>query len=304
MVSDQYKGNDIVHSANDLIGVRQRIDELISNAGGMPHPGLDLYELGKKTSTGRALLQIRKSINDTLHQDPTLKEADNIFSGASNSQTAFELGNTRIIGRGDSVMEPQAAAARWSKMSAQEKSSVLEGLGRKGQNAIRDVSHNRNDGKAMADSFTTENNLSRLDALGLDSSKVRNMAAREDTLASSNNRILSGSDTARTDLARQNFPEVGKPVGSSLDSVVNVGTFGLSAVAKKGLQKVVDAYRFKKNNAAADLYSRQGGAANSLLDAIDKLNLSKKSKAQIFSRIAQQSAISGGAAQLNNSERR
>jgi hypothetical protein len=306
MVTDQFKGHDNLHNAGDLLGVRQRIDEMIKSAGSgqTVTPGADLYQLGSHTQTGSALLEIRAAINETLHSDPRMAIADSIFAGAEKQKSAFELGNKKIIGTGDNVIEPQLLAKQFASMPAEAKRAVLEGLARKGQNAIGDVRPNRNEGKAMADAFATENNLARLDAMGLNSSAVKNMAAREDAFASSNNRILGGSDTARTDITKQKFPTVGTPVGSSLDSAVNVGTFGLSALTKKGLQKIVDSYRFQKNNAAADLVSRQGPAATAVLDAIEKLNISKTAKSDIIKRLARQSAISGGTAQLTNSERR
>ena len=310
-----------VTDAGELVNARIRIDELIKKAGAgqTVTPGADLYQIGKGTTTGGFLSQIRRTINDTLHQDPNLAQADSIFSDASRSQSAFELGNKKIIGSCDSVMEPQALEARWNKMSDQEKASVLEGLGRKGQNAIGDVRPNRNDGKAMADAFATPNNISRLDAMGLNSGTVQNMAAREDALASSNNRILGGSDTARTDLAKQKYVQPGQSLGGIPDLAINAGAgtgalvaalmhnpiiaagIGAAWGTKKLAQIIVDSRRMATNNSAADLLSRTGSRASAVIDAIDKMNLSPNQKGLLLQRLSSQAALSAGMNAANNS---
>jgi hypothetical protein len=101
-------------------------------------PGADLYEVGRRTTTGGHLAQLRRTINETLHQDGMLAQADATFSGAERSRSAFELGNRKIIGSGDAVMEPQALAEKFSKMKPEEQASLMEGLARKGQNTIEE----------------------------------------------------------------------------------------------------------------------------------------------------------------------
>jgi hypothetical protein len=283
-----------VTDAGERINARQRIDELIKKAGTSQTvtPGADLYEIGRRTTTGGHLSRLRKVINDTLHQDPMLAQADATFSGAERARSAFELGNKRIIGTGDSVMEPQALAAKFAKMKPEEQASLLEGLSRKGNNAIGDVKPNRNDGKAMADAFATPNNLERFKALGINSDIVRNMAAREDALASSSNRILGGSDTARTDLAKNQYTPPGAPVhGGNSFLAAMLGLSGYTAWAhpllgatlaggsfgvKKLAQIIANSNRNRIGSASAELLSRQGPAVKALLEAIESSKIKKR----------------------------
>ena len=276
-------GFDLANNAQDLLAARHRIDELITKAGQgqSGNPFADPYALGQKTTTGRPLVQLRNAIQQTLHQDATLKAADNTFASAAKGQAAFDLGSTGIIGRGNSVLEPDALAARFAKMTPQEKTSLLEGLGRKGQTLLGDVRHNMNDGKSMADTIATQNNLARLRALGLNADAVANSAAREDALASSANRIMGGSDTARTDLAASRFPMPNASVNNVSKSLMAMGGIlgasglhvpGLLAAATGGAgllgSKLINGSRAANLAQSAKLLGLTGAEAEKLLQSL------------------------------------
>lgn len=232
-----------VNDAGALVNARIRVSEMISKLGKelSNSPGDDLFALGKRTSTGARLNAIRKAINETLHQDETLKAADKIWSSAERTQNAFEFGRTKLLGRGDSVIEPEALAAKLSKpnLTVEEQAAIARGLSRRGKALLGDVSPNRNDGKAMGDAIATENNLSRIgqvagpEAAG----KVRSMAAREDLFAKDANRITGNSATAERLQGASEFPS--PLLGDK--QYANIGQRTLLGVTMEGATRIVDA---------------------------------------------------------------
>lgn len=201
-----------ISEAGNLVNVRQRIDEEIEKLGKelSNNPGDDLYDIGSRTSTGSKLVAIRKAINDTLHQDETLKAADTIWSSAEKVRNAFNFGNKKLLGTGDNVMEPEALVAYMNDptLSLEEATAIVQGLSRRGKTILGDVRNNRNDGKAMGDAIATGNNLSRIGTVsGPEAMKtVRNMANREDLFANHATKIQGNSVTAAAQAGQAEFP--------------------------------------------------------------------------------------------------
>jgi hypothetical protein len=171
----------------------------------------------------------------------------------------------------------------------------------------------------MADAFATPNNLNRLNSLGVDSGVVKNMAAREDAIASSSNRILGGSDTARTDLAKNTYIPPGASVtGNNAILSALLGASGYAAMSnpvlgvamgggafglKKLAQVIADSSRNRVGSASAELFARQGPAVKQLLDALEKAKIAPRTAKSIRDSIISQSLVSGQSAAVQNRNR-
>lgn len=201
-----------VADAGGLVNIRQTIDQRIREIGARltNNPADDVYQLGSRTTTGRQLMKIRRSINETLHQDKELAAADATFSSAERVSEAFDKGRTRLLGSGDRFIEPDALRA-WldsPRVSVAEKEALLRGMSQRGRQDLRDIRPNRNEGAAFGNAIATPNNLARIQeaagprAAGI----VRNMAKREDTFAKDQNRALAQSVTSDVMLGSQEFP--------------------------------------------------------------------------------------------------
>lgn len=232
-----------INDAGALVNARIRVAEMISKLGKevSNSPGDDLFAVGKRTSVGARLNAVRKAINEVLHQDETLKAADKIWSSAERTQNAFEFGRTKLLGRGDSVIEPEALAAKLNKpnLTVEERAAIAKGLSRRGNALLGDVAPNRNDGKAMGDAIATENNLARIGQVsGPDASgRVRQMAAREDLFAKDANRITGNSTTAEKLIGQTEFPS--PLLGNK--QYANIGQRTLLGVMMEGGTRLVDA---------------------------------------------------------------
>ena len=233
----------LIGDAGALVNARIRLSEMISEQGKKLSntPGEDLFALGKRTATGARLNAIRKAINETLHQDEILAAADKIWSSAEQSQSAFELGRTHLLGRGVSVIEPEALAAKLANpnLTVEERAALARGLSRRGKALLGDVAPSRNDGKAMGDAIATENNLARIRQVsGPEASDItRNMAAREDLFAKDANRITGNSATAERLLGATEFPS--PLLGNK--QYANIGQRTLLGVTMEGATRVIDA---------------------------------------------------------------
>jgi hypothetical protein len=205
-------GKSYISDAGDLVNVRQKISEEIEKIGKeyTVNPGDDLFKVGSRTSLGRKLLAIRQTINEVLHEDDTLKAADTIWSSAEKTKNAFDLGNKKLLGRGDSYIEPEAFDALLANpnLTLEETTAMLQGLSRRGKTLLGDVRNNQNDGKAMGDAIATGNNLARIKSIaGPDASDtVQKMANREDLFAAQGNRVTSNSVTAEAQAGQAEFP--------------------------------------------------------------------------------------------------
>jgi hypothetical protein len=202
----------LVADAGGLVNIRQAIDQRIREMGARltNNPADDVYQLGSRTTTGRQLIKIRRAINGTLHMDDELRQADATFAGAERVSEAYEKGRTKVIGSGDSVMEPEALRA-WldnPNVSLAEKEALLRGISQRGRQSLRDIKPNRNEGAAFGNSVASPNNLARIrEAAGpRASSTVENMAKREDLFARDASRATANSITSTAQMGAQEFP--------------------------------------------------------------------------------------------------
>ena len=263
----QFDTRSTVSDAQGLLNIRQAIDTRIRQIGATltNNPADDVYQLGSRTPVGRHLTNIRRSINETLHQDPALREADRIFAGAEATQRAYDTGRTKVLGVGDNYMEPEALRAILAdpRTTAQERAALLQGMAQRGSQMMRDTRPNRNEGAAFGSSIATPNNLDRIAvANGPEAAaRVRNMAQREDVFAKDANRILNNSNTADKLAAQRNYPSpnVGEvPIGDtnplSLTGVVSLLVKGLN----KATGNIVGARRARVAEDAARLLTVTG----------------------------------------------
>jgi len=300
------RSGEFITDAGELVNVRQRLDEMITQLGQgqKATPFADPYKTGLSTFTGRKLKNFRDKINGTLHLDVDLKDADATWSGAARRDQAYELGNEKIIGRGNNMMERQdvAALAKDPLRTVEEQAATLRGLSQRGVSEIGDITGNRNDGMALSNKFVTDNNIERMEALGVDGGILRRMAKRERLLGNTSNRILNGSDTARGAEASKAYPTPGQGGGFSPGTMGTTGGLvsGITGLlagldpamaamiastvggGTAALTKALAAYRNKGLAAtaqgSADLLVRQGPAVQKLLDA---LKAAKKGKSGI-----------------------
>lgn len=205
----------LVREAGGLVNARQAIDTKIREIGTRltNNPADDVYELGSRTTTGRQLMALRRAINETLHQDDALRQADVTFAGAERVSQAYERGRTKVIGSGDNVIEPEALRA-WldnPRVTLAEKEAFLRGISQRGLQNLRDIRPNRNEGAAFGNSVATPNNLSRLrEAAGPQAAeRVQNMAKREDLFARDASRATANSVTSDVMMGAQEFPSPG-----------------------------------------------------------------------------------------------
>lgn len=263
----QFDTRSTVSDAQGLLNIRQAIDTRIRQIGATltNNPADDVYQLGSRTPVGRHLTNIRRSINETLHQDPALREADRIFAGAEATQRAYDTGRTKVLGVGDNYMEPEALRAILAdpRTTAQERAALLQGMAQRGSQMMRDTRPNRNEGAAFGSSIATPNNLDRIAvANGPEAAaRVRSMAQREDVFAKDANRILNNSNTADKLAAQRNYPSpnVGEvPIGDtnplSLTGVVSLLVKGLN----KATGNIVGARRARVAEDAARLLTVTG----------------------------------------------
>lgn len=205
----------LVSEAGGLVNARQAIDTKIREIGARltNNPADDVYELGRRTTTGRQLMDLRSSINQTLHQDDTLRQADATFAGAERVSGAYERGRTKVIGSGDNVMEPEALRAFLDnpRITLAEKEALLRGISQRGLQNLRDIRPNRNEGAAFGNAVATPNNLARIqEAAGPQAARtVENMAKREDLFARDASRATANSVTSDVMMGSQEFPSPG-----------------------------------------------------------------------------------------------
>lgn len=232
-----------INDAGALVNARIRISEAIQKLGKEVSntPGEDLFAAGRRTSVGSRLNRIRLAINDVLKQDPTLAAADRIWSSAERTRSAFEYGRTKLLGRGDFVVEPESLTARLANpaLSVEERAAMARGLSRRGRSLIGDVSPSRNEGKAFGDSIATENNLARIGAVAGEraADQVRGMASREDLFARDAARITGNSTTAERLLGASEFPS---PLLGNRQ-YANIGQRTLLGVGMEGVTRLADA---------------------------------------------------------------
>lgn len=257
-----------VDDAGALVNARQRTAEIITKLGKevSNSPADDLYQVGKRTGVGSRLNRIYKAINDVLHEDDTLAAADKVWGGAERTRNAFEFGRTKLLGRGDTPVEPEALVAKLANpnLTTEERSAILRGLSRKGRSLLGDIGPNRNDGKAMGDTIATENNLARIGAVaGPDAAdKVRGMAAREDLFAAQGNRAIGNSVTAESQFGANEFPS---PLLGTKDFSL-LGRRTATGMAIEGVARLVNMlssgavsqYRAQLANDAAKLLTARG----------------------------------------------
>lgn len=205
----------LVADAGSLVNMRRAIDQRIREMGTRltNNPADDVYQLGSRTTTGRQLMKIRRALNEALHQDQQLKQADNIFAGAERVSEAYDKGRTKTLGTGDNFMEPEAIRA-WldnPKISLAEKEAYLRGMSQRGMQNLRDIKPNRNEGAAFGNAIATPNNLARInEAAGpRAAATVENMAKREDLFARDAGRATANSITSTAMMGAQEFPSPG-----------------------------------------------------------------------------------------------
>lgn len=289
-----------VNDAGALVNARIRISEMITKLGKevSNSPADDLFKVGSRTATGARLNAVRKAINEVLHQDELLKSADKIWSTAERTRNAFEFGRTKVLGQGDSVVEPEALLGKVGnpKMTMEEKAALAQGVSRKGKSILGDVRPNRNEGKAMGDAIATPNNLARIGTIyGQDAAdKIGNMAAREDLFAANGNRVIGNSVTAAAKAGEAEFPSplLGSPQYAQLAQTSLLGA-PIAAAAK--LLDTLTRGAISKNRSqlsadAADLLTKTGperdAAVRSLMEYSAKLPKGHPLKAVIAQAIA------------------
>lgn len=263
----QMDTRSMVADAQGLVNVRQAIDTRIRQIGATltNNPADDIYQLGSRTPVGRHLTNIRRTINETLHQDTVLRDADRTFAGAEATQRAYDTGRTKVLGVGDNYMEPEALRAILAnpRTTAQERAALLQGMAQRGSQMMRDTRPNRNEGAAFGSSIATPNNLDRIAvANGPEAAaRVRNMAQREDVFAKDANRILNNSNTADKLAAQRNYPSpnvgevaIGNTNPFSFSGVVSMIVSGLN----KATGNIVGARRARVAEDAARLLTVTG----------------------------------------------
>lgn len=274
-----------ISEAGNLVNVRQKIDEEITKLGKeiSNNPGDDLFAIGSRTATGSKLVAIRKAINDTLHQDDTLKAADTIWSSAEKVENAFKFGNERLLGTGNNVIEPEALIAQMGDptLTLEEATAIVQGLSRRGKTILGDVRNNRNDGKAMGDAIATGNNLSRISAVSGPeaATTVGNMANREDLFANHGSRIQGNSVTAEAQAGQAEFPSplLGGPQYGQIAQTTLLGSSLATAtkIVDTLTRGLVSSNRSKLAADAAKLLTKTGAerdaAVRSLMDYSAKL---------------------------------
>lgn len=263
----QMDTRSMIADAQGLVNVRQAIDTRIRQIGATltNNPADDIYQLGSRTPVGRHLTSIRRTINETLHQDAVIRDADRTFAGAEATQRAYDTGRTKVLGVGDSYMEPEALRAILAnpRTTAQERAALLQGMAQRGSQMMRDTKPNRNEGAAFGSSIATPNNLDRIAvANGPEAAaRVRNMAQREDVFAKDANRILNNSNTADKLAAQRNYPSpnvgevaIGNTNPFSFSGVVSMIVSGLN----KATGNIVGARRARVAEDAARLLTVTG----------------------------------------------
>lgn len=291
----QMDTRSMIADAQGLVNVRQAIDTRIRQIGATltNNPADDIYQLGSRTPVGRHLTSIRRTINETLHQDAVIRDADRTFAGAEATQRAYDTGRTKVLGVGDSYMEPEALRAILAnpRTTAQERAALLQGMAQRGSQMMRDTKPNRNEGAAFGSSIATPNNLDRIAvANGPEAAaRVRNMAQREDVFAKDANRILGGSQTADKLAAGKAYPSpnVGEiPIGGtnpfSLSGVVSMIASGLN----KATGNIIGARRARVAEDAARLLTatgeERGRAVRSLMGYANSLQENDPMRALIM----------------------
>lgn len=247
----------LVNDAGGLVNARRAIDTKIREIGTRltNNPADDVYQLGAQTTTGRELMNMRRAINEALHQDEQLRQADAIFAGAENVSRAYERGRTKVIGSGDNVMEPEALRA-WldnPRVSLAEKEALLRGISQRGIQNLRDIKPNRNEGAAFGNSVASPNNLARIrEAAGPRAARtVENMAKREDLFARDANRAVGNSVTSDALMGAQEFPSPGVNANYANASQVTLPG-AISALAMWAANKATGGYISQRRAAIAE----------------------------------------------------
>lgn len=257
----------LVTDAAGLVNARRAIDTRIREIGARltNNPADDVYKLGSQTTTGRQLIKVRAAINNTLHQDDVLREADATFAGAERVAEAYDKGRTKVIGSGDNVIEPEALRA-WlddPKVTMQEKEALLRGISQRGTQNLRDIRPNRNEGAAFGNSVATPNNLARIrEAAGQEAADtVEKMAKREDLFARDANRATANSVSSDALLGSKEFPAIGESANYANASQVTLpGAVNALAVwaANKATGGVIASRRAAIAEGAAELLTASG----------------------------------------------
>ena len=135
-----------INDAGNAIGVRTRIRDMITEAGGGENiPGA--FQIGLRTQQGAALIQLYRAINDGL--PPNVRQADAVLADEARVMEAYEMGRTRILGGGNAMVEPERLAADFPRMSANERRALLQGTSRAVNQIAGDVRFQRNAGTAV-----------------------------------------------------------------------------------------------------------------------------------------------------------
>jgi hypothetical protein len=257
----------MVSDAGGLVNARQAIDTRIRELGVRltNNPADDVYQLGSRTPTGRQLVALRRAINETLHQDEALRQADGIFAGAERVSEAYEKGRTKTLGTGDNFMEPEALRA-WldnPRVSLSEKEALLRGMSQRGIQTLRDIKPNRNEGAAFGNAVATPNNLARIrEAAGPRAADtVESMARREDLFARDNARATANSITSDVQMGAQEFPSPGMNANYANASQVTLpGAVSALAVwaANKATGGMIARERTRIAEGAAKLLTARG----------------------------------------------
>jgi hypothetical protein len=257
----------IVSDAGALVNARQAIDTRIRELGVRltNNPADDVYQLGSRTPTGRQLMTLRRALNETLHQDEALRQADGVFAGAERVSEAYERGRTKMLGTGDNFIEPEALRA-WldnPRVSLSEKEALLRGMSQRGLQSLRDIKPNRNEGAAFGNAIATPNNLSRIrEAAGPRAADtVESMAKREDLFARDNARATANSITSTAQMGAQEFPNPGMNANYANASQVTLpGAISALAVwaANKATGGMISRERARIAEGAAKLLTARG----------------------------------------------
>jgi hypothetical protein len=264
MLVDPRTGH-FIDDAGNLVGVRQEIDQIIRTAGEGD------YRRGLGTPVGQAMHRVRRAIDETLKQDPTLKRADEIWGTEARNMDALDLGAKRIIG--PNGMDPAELAQRTRGMSDTERQALLRGTRGELQRQMGNTAGNRNEALALGNKITSDNNLQRLEIVADRGAAdtVRRAAEREQTFAHTGQAISGNSLTASRQAGAQEFPN---PTARG-----NYGELGKRTLAgvmmelparalDKMLRGAIGRRRANVSNEAASLLAATGGNHERIIHAL------------------------------------
>jgi hypothetical protein len=274
MLVDRRTG-DFIDDANNTLGVRREIDDLITKAGGVKG-----YEAGLKTPTGAALTPVRQAINDAL--PPEVRQADLILSTSHRVEEAGRVGAEEIFGRG-ARMDPEELARRYGigTASPAERAALFARTRQAGAHMLGETQAEANVGRATTNAIASQNVLDRVRAIAgpAAAQQLEQLAMRENVIGGQAGRTLYNSETARRLRGGQTVPipgertmgkgnVAGAVIGATGDITQAAG--GLAgAVLEGALKKILNAPMKRRDTAVsdamADILRQTGGNRDAAL---------------------------------------